>query len=503
MYFAWVIAEEFHQVRRVMTILFLTMVISYFSCMKAAPMKEAPAIRGHGSPGYPSAWISYFSCMKAAPMKEAPAIRGHGSPGYPSAWSHGTLESAGGPERGMPSLADTFEQVIEELLEGGSEKQAAATRGGAESKDTDSYTSRVMISSQVPLEPPLLFLLEEYKNYLDAANMSMRVRRHSDPTRRGELSVCDSISQWVTAVDKKTAVDMSGQTVTVLEKVPVPNGQLKQYFYETKCNPIGYTKDGCRGIDKRHYNSQCRTTQSYVRALTMDSKKKIGWRFIRIDTSCPCVCIVVTERVLIKSAAKTRRRVWAENAENISRAIELLEKLQRTGEVPLQKLLALQRVLQSEFCNAVREVYEHVYETVDINSSPEVRANATAKATVAAFAASEGHSHPRVVELPKTEEGLGFNIMGGKEQNSPIYISRIIPGGIADRHGGLKRGDQLLSVNGMSVEGEHHEKAVELLKEAQETVKLVVRYTPRVLEEMESRFEKIRSAKRRQQMSFS
>lgn len=45
--------------------------------------------------------------------------------------------------------------------------------------------------------------------------------------------------------------------------------------------------------------------------------------------------------------------------------------------------------------------------------------------------------------------GLGFNVMGGKEQNSPIYISRIIPGGVADRHGGLKRGDQLLSVNGV------------------------------------------------------
>ena len=35
-----------------------------------------------------------------------------------------------------------------------------------------------------------------------------------------------------------------------------------------------------------------------------------------------------------------------------------------------------------------------------------------------------------MVELPKTEEGLGFNVMGGKEQNSPIYISRIIPGGM-------------------------------------------------------------------------
>ena len=43
------------------------------------------------------------------------------------------------------------------------------------------------------------------------------------------------------------------------------------------------------------------------------------------------------------------------------------------------------------------------------------------------------------------------------------------------RHGGLKRGDQLLSVNGVSVEGEPHEKAVELLKAAISSVKLVVR----------------------------
>ena len=113
--------------------------------------------------------------------------------------------------------------------------------------------------------------------------------------------------------------------------------------------------------------------------------------------------------------------------------------------------------------------------------------------------ASEGHAHPRVVELPKTNEGLGFNVMGGKEQNSPIYISRIIPGGVADRHGGLKRGDQLLSVNGVSVEGENHEKAVELLKQAVGSVKLVVRYTPKVLEEMELRFDKQRAARRRTQ----
>ena len=102
----------------------------------------------------------------------------------------------------------------------------------------------------------------------------------------------------------------------------------------------------------------------------------------------------------------------------------------------------------------------------------------------------------RAIELPKTDEGLGFNVMGGREQNSPIYISRIIPNGVADRDGGLRRGDQLLAVNGVSVEGENHEKAVDLLKAAQGTVKLIVRYTPHILEELESRFDRHRGPKK-------
>ncbi|XP_066912473.1 protein lin-7 homolog C-like [Clytia hemisphaerica] len=175
---------------------------------------------------------------------------------------------------------------------------------------------------------------------------------------------------------------------------------------------------------------------------------------------------------------------------DIQRAIELLDELSQRNDLPAQKMQNLKSVLESHFCQSVKDVYEQVYETVDFNTNDEVRANATAKATVAAFAASEGHAHPRIVELPKTDEGLGFNVMGGLEQNSPIYISRIIPDGVADRHGGLKRGDQLLAVNGVNVEGEHHEKAVDLLKEAVGRVKLVVKYTPQVLEEMESRFDR-------------
>ncbi|XP_022645713.1 protein lin-7 homolog B-like [Varroa jacobsoni] len=178
---------------------------------------------------------------------------------------------------------------------------------------------------------------------------------------------------------------------------------------------------------------------------------------------------------------------------DINRAVELLQKLQRSGAGG-EKLAALEQVLNSEFLAAVRQVYEQVHRTADMGAGPaasaDIRASATAKATVAAFAASEGRAQPRVVRLPKTDEGLGFNVMGGKEQNSAIYISRIIPGGLAERQGGLRRGDQLLAVNGISVEGENHERAVELLKQAQGTVTLVVRYAPHVLEQMEMRFDR-------------
>lgn len=41
---------------------------------------------------------------------------------------------------------------------------------------------------------------------------------------------------------------------------------------------------------------------------------------------------------------------------DVCRVIELLDRLQRSGELPPPKLQALQRVLQSKFCAAIREV---------------------------------------------------------------------------------------------------------------------------------------------------
>ena len=67
---------------------------------------------------------------------------------------------------------------------------------------------------------------------------------------------------------------------------------------------------------------------------------------------------------------------------DIERAIDLLDRLRTTSEIPETKLLELQKILSSDFFHAVLEVYEKIYDTVPITGSPEVRANATAKATV-------------------------------------------------------------------------------------------------------------------------
>ncbi|CAM5173527.1 unnamed protein product, partial [Eretmochelys imbricata] len=105
----------------------------------------------------------------------------------------------------------------------------------------------------------------------------------------GELSVCDSVSVWVTG--KRSAVDVRGQVVTVLPEVPTLTGPLKQYFFETKCKPAGGTAGGCRGVDRRHWLSECKAKQSYVRALTADADKRVGWRWIRLDTACVCTLL--------------------------------------------------------------------------------------------------------------------------------------------------------------------------------------------------------------------
>ncbi|XP_021261138.1 inaD-like protein isoform X7 [Numida meleagris] len=84
---------------------------------------------------------------------------------------------------------------------------------------------------------------------------------------------------------------------------------------------------------------------------------------------------------------------------------------------------------------------------------------------------------PKIITLEKGSDGLGFSIVGGygsPHGDLPIYVKTIFAKGAAADDGRLKRGDQILAVNGEALEGVTHEQAVAILKRQKGTVTLSV-----------------------------
>lgn len=98
---------------------------------------------------------------------------------------------------------------------------------------------------------------------------------------------------------------------------------------------------------------------------------------------------------------------------------------------------------------------------------------------------------PRTIVIQKGPSGLGFNIVGG-EDGQGIFVSFVLAGGAADLGGELKRGDQLLSVNGVSLNGASHEDAAQALKNAGGTVTLVAQYRPEDYNRFEQRIQELK-----------
>ncbi|KAL9899778.1 scribble planar cell polarity protein isoform 15-T30 [Glossina fuscipes fuscipes] len=90
------------------------------------------------------------------------------------------------------------------------------------------------------------------------------------------------------------------------------------------------------------------------------------------------------------------------------------------------------------------------------------------------------------VILPKNQGSLGFSIIGGTDHSCVpfgarqpgIFISHVVPGGIASKCGKLRMGDRILKVNEVDVSRATHQEAVmELLKPGNE-IKLTIQHDP-------------------------
>ena len=67
---------------------------------------------------------------------------------------------------------------------------------------------------------------------------------------------------------------------------------------------------------------------------------------------------------------------------------------------------------------------------------------------------------------------MGFTFVGGNDV--PFYIKDIAKDGVADKDGRLHRGDQLIAVNGISIQGSSYQYVLETLKKFQGEIKLTV-----------------------------
>ncbi|XP_078787444.1 disks large homolog 2 isoform X10 [Oryzias latipes] len=107
---------------------------------------------------------------------------------------------------------------------------------------------------------------------------------------------------------------------------------------------------------------------------------------------------------------------------------------------------------------------------------------------------------PRKVVLHKGSTGLGFNIVGG-EDGEGIFVSFILAGGPADLSGELRRGDQILSVNGIDLREATHEQAAAALKGAGQVVTIFAQYRPEEYSRFEAKIHDLREQMMNHSMS--
>ncbi|KAI7697611.1 hypothetical protein SSS_01785 [Sarcoptes scabiei] len=107
------------------------------------------------------------------------------------------------------------------------------------------------------------------------------------------------------------------------------------------------------------------------------------------------------------------------------------------------------------------------------------------------------HCGPHLVTILKADTGFGFNVRGQVSEGGPLrsingelyaplqHVSAVLENGAAE-NAGIRKGDRILEVNGVNVEGATHKQVVDLIKSSGDKLVLtVISVTTREAEKLE------------------
>uniref|UniRef100_A0AAV2KJ81 Uncharacterized protein n=1 Tax=Knipowitschia caucasica TaxID=637954 RepID=A0AAV2KJ81_KNICA len=169
--------------------------------------------------------------------------------------------------------------------------------------------------------------------------------------------------------------------------------------------------------------------------------------------------------------------------------------LKNTGEVVYLKVapshFSQDRYSPPEISSYLEQDYMCEYPAALPPPSPPRRYSPVSRCMMGEESRCMMGDEPRRVLVQRGASGLGFNIVGG-EDGEGIFISFILSGGPADLSGELRKGDQILSVNGVDLRYATHEQAAAALKNAGQTVTILTQYRPDEYSRFEAKIHDLR-----------
>lgn len=193
--------------------------------------------------------------------------------------------------------------------------------------------------------------------------------------------------------------------------------------------------------------------------------------------------------------------------QDATRALELLEQYQRrlNATEDAQLRASIERVIKifkSKLFNALLDIQEFYEVTlIDENKTAEQKALETVKTErwteaappshqpgaakqrapkprrdaapdqqgAAAAAGGDGTDGAFEIVLQRAGQGFGFSIAGGVDEphipgDTRVYVTKVVPGGVAEQDGRMRVDDVILAVNGVDVAAVSHAAAVNALK---------------------------------------